>query len=79
MPGFREGGVPIRELTADLFISVDGFASGAKKAAFFGYFGEEPGRWVSDIFANLFKALYSSSACRDLAWGLVGFEIVIHR
>ena len=38
----------MRELTADLFISVDGFASGAKEAPFFGYFGEELGRWVSD-------------------------------
>ena len=43
-----QGGVTIRELTADLFISVDGFASAAKEAAFFGYFGEELGRWVSD-------------------------------
>jgi dihydrofolate reductase len=48
MSGFGEGEVTIRELTADLFISVDGFASGAKEAAFFGYFGEELGRWVSD-------------------------------
>lgn len=48
MSGFGEGGVTIRELTADLFISVDGFASGAKEAAFFGHFGEELGRWVSD-------------------------------
>lgn len=38
----------MRELTADLFISLDGFASGAKEAAFFGYFGEELGRWISD-------------------------------
>ena len=38
----------MRELTADLFISVDGFASGEKEASFFGYFGEELGRWVSD-------------------------------
>lgn len=38
----------MRELTADLFISVDGFASGAKEAAFFGYFGKELGSWVSD-------------------------------
>src|SRR5579864_841810 len=44
----REGGVTMRELTADLFISLDGFASGAKEAAFFGYFGKELGSWVSD-------------------------------
>jgi dihydrofolate reductase len=38
----------LRELTADLFISLDGFASGVKESAFFGYFGEELGRWVDD-------------------------------
>jgi len=38
----------LRELTADLFTSLDGFASGANEAAFFGYFGEELGKWVSD-------------------------------
>jgi dihydrofolate reductase len=38
----------LRELTADLFISLDGFASGAKEAAFFGCFGEEFGKWISD-------------------------------
>jgi dihydrofolate reductase len=38
----------LRELIADLFISLDGFASGVKEAAFFGYFGEELGKWVSD-------------------------------
>ena len=37
-----------KELTADLFIFFDGFASGAKEAAFFGYFGEDLGSWVSD-------------------------------
>jgi hypothetical protein len=43
-PGFSEGEVTMRELTADLFISLDGFASGVNEAAFFGYFGEELGR-----------------------------------
>jgi hypothetical protein len=38
----------LRELTADPFISLDGFASGVKEAAFFGYFGEGLGKWVSD-------------------------------
>ena len=38
----------MRELTADPFISLDGFASGVKEAAFFGYFGEGLGNWVSD-------------------------------
>jgi len=38
----------MRELTADLFISLDGFASGAKEAPFFGYFGEGLATWVRD-------------------------------
>jgi dihydrofolate reductase len=38
----------LRELTADLFISLDGFASGVNEAAFFGYYGEDLGKWVSD-------------------------------
>jgi dihydrofolate reductase len=38
----------LRELTADLFISLDGFASGVNEGPFFGYFGEELGKWVSD-------------------------------
>jgi hypothetical protein len=43
----------LRELTADLFISLDGFASGVKEAAFFGYFGEGLGKWVSDHLHHL--------------------------
>jgi dihydrofolate reductase len=38
----------MRELTADLFISLDGFASGVNEAAFFGYFGEGLAKWVRD-------------------------------
>src|SRR5580658_10202231 len=38
----------MRELTADLFISLDGFASGVNQAAYFGYFGPELGKWVRD-------------------------------
>ena len=36
----------MRELIADLFISVDGFASGANEAAFFGYDGPDLRAWV---------------------------------
>jgi dihydrofolate reductase len=36
----------MRELTADLFISLDGFASGVHEAAYFGYFGPDLGDWV---------------------------------
>ena len=38
----------MRELTADLFISLDGFASGVDQAPYFGYFGRELGNWVRD-------------------------------
>jgi dihydrofolate reductase len=38
----------MRELTADLFISLDGFASGVNQAPYFGYFGQDLGSWVRD-------------------------------
>jgi dihydrofolate reductase len=42
----------MRELTADLFISLDGFASGVKQAAYFGYFGQNLGDWVREQLAQ---------------------------
>lgn len=36
----------MRQLTADLFISLDGFASGVHEAAYFGYSGPDLGDWV---------------------------------
>jgi dihydrofolate reductase len=36
----------MRELTSDLFISLDGFASGVDQAPYFGYFGQDLGNWV---------------------------------
>jgi dihydrofolate reductase len=41
-------GVTMREFIADLFISLDGFASGVNEAAFFGYFGDGLGKWIQD-------------------------------
>ena len=38
----------MRELIADLFISLDGFASGENQQPYFGYFGQELGHWVRD-------------------------------
>ncbi|HLV86338.1 MAG TPA: dihydrofolate reductase family protein [Candidatus Sulfotelmatobacter sp.] len=38
----------MRELIADLFISLDGFASGAKEAAYFGCFGPDLDHWVRE-------------------------------
>lgn len=40
------------EVIADLFVSVDGFASGAEEGPFFGYFGEELGKWITDELAR---------------------------
>jgi dihydrofolate reductase len=42
----------MRELIADLFISLDGFASGVNEAAFFGYFGKQLEQWVNDRLAE---------------------------
>jgi dihydrofolate reductase len=36
----------MRELTADLFVTLDGFASGVDAGPYFGYFGPELDRWV---------------------------------
>ena len=38
----------MRELTADMFISVDGFAAGVNQPAFFGFFGPELANWVRE-------------------------------
>lgn len=38
----------MRELTADLFVSLDGFASGVNEPPFFGYFGEDLSAWIKD-------------------------------
>jgi dihydrofolate reductase len=38
----------VRELIADLFISLDGFASGTNEAAYFGYFGHDLRNWVCE-------------------------------
>jgi len=38
--------IQMRNLTADLFISLDGFASGTNEEAYFGYDGPELSRWV---------------------------------
>ena len=36
----------MRELTADLFVSLDGFASGVDQPAYFGYFGSDLRNWI---------------------------------
>jgi dihydrofolate reductase len=38
----------VRELTADLFVSMDGFASGVNELPFFGYFGDDLSIWIKE-------------------------------
>jgi dihydrofolate reductase len=40
------------ELTADLFVTLDGFAAGEGAGPFFGYAGPELDRWISDRLAE---------------------------
>ncbi len=42
----------MRELIADMFVSLDGFASGVNQPAYFGYFGQELGGWVRENLAG---------------------------
>jgi hypothetical protein len=51
------------QLTADLFISLDGFASGVDQPPFFGYFGPELGTWVAE---------HGASHVRSVGWILGG-------
>jgi dihydrofolate reductase len=44
-PRVRKG-VIMRELTSDLFVTLDGFASGVDVGPYFGYFGPELDSWV---------------------------------
>ena len=43
----------MRELISDLFISLDGFASGTNEEAYFGYFGPELSTWVKTEASRL--------------------------
>jgi dihydrofolate reductase len=38
----------VAELTADLFISLDGFASGTNEPPFFGLYREDLGAWIKE-------------------------------
>ncbi len=42
----------MRELTADLFTTLDGFGYGTRAPAYFGYLGPELERWVRDELAQ---------------------------
>jgi dihydrofolate reductase len=42
----------MRELIADLFITLDGYAKGERSPAFFGYHGPDLQRWIDDETAK---------------------------
>ncbi len=42
----------MRELIADMFVSLDGYASGVNQPAYFGYFGQDLGGWVHENLAE---------------------------
>jgi hypothetical protein len=42
----------VRELTADLFSSLDGFASGMNEPPLFGYHGEDLMAWIRENLEN---------------------------
>jgi dihydrofolate reductase len=61
------------ELTADLFVSLDGFAAGADAGPFFGYGGPELDRWVRDRLNQphlilMGRVTYSNTLSEPLAW-----------
>jgi hypothetical protein len=43
----------MRPITADLFVTLDGFALGEGAPAYFGYFGPDLERWIADELAKL--------------------------
>src|SRR5260370_42420400 len=45
------GGIAMRELISDLFISLDAFASGVDQPPYFGYFGPDLDSWVREHLA----------------------------
>lgn len=55
----------MRELIADLFISVDGFAAGERSPAFFGY--RRPGAWIDEQLATPHIMVMGANTYRALA------------
>jgi hypothetical protein len=44
--------MPTRELTVDLFVTLDGFAYGTESPAYFGYLGPDLQRWIDGELAR---------------------------
>jgi len=57
----------VRQLTVDLFITVDGWARGTNSAAYFGYDGPELQAWIDEQSADPQVMLMGSNTYRALA------------
>ena len=57
----------MRELTVDLFCTVDGWASGRNSAAYFGYAGPDLQAWIDEQLARPHVILMGSNTYRALA------------
>ncbi|HET6296117.1 MAG TPA: dihydrofolate reductase family protein [Kribbella sp.] len=57
----------MRQLTVDLFITVDGWARGTNSAAYFGYDGPELQAWIDEQSADPQVMLMGSNTYRALA------------
>ena len=57
----------MRQLTVDLFVTVDGFAKGRNSPAFFGYGGPCLDAWIGEQFATPHVVLMGSNTYRALS------------
>lgn len=62
----------MRELLADLFVTLDGFAAGERSPAFFGYSGSELFGWIEEQLAKPHTMVMGAHTYRTLA-GIVAF------
>jgi len=62
----------MRQLLADLFITVDGWAAGERSPAFFGYSGPELFGWIEEQLATPHTMVMGAQTYRTLA-GIVAF------
>jgi dihydrofolate reductase len=57
----------VRSLTADLFLTVDGFARGAHSPAFFGYDGPDLASWIGEQMSTPHVIVMGANTYRALA------------
>ena len=57
----------MRELTVDLFVTVDGWASGRNSPAYFGYAGPDLQAWIDEQLARPHVMLMGSNTYRALS------------